>query len=108
VMKKGMIKVSVFYPGGEDIFFDMDYYSNQHMAMVRELLGDALKESSVERGISGGAPGSIPHYAALAGLYFESMEAFDDSFGRNAAKIMADVSRFTNSKALIQISEVIF
>lgn len=102
-----MIKVSVFYPGGEDIFFDIDYYSNQHVVMVRELLGDALKESSVERGISGGAPGSIPPYAAVASLYFESIESFDVSFGPHAAKIMADVSRFTNSKALIQISEVI-
>ncbi len=106
-MKKGTIKVSVFYPGGEDIYFDMDYYNNHHIVMVRELLGDALKESSVERGISGGAPGSVPPYAAVSGLYFESIDAFESSFGSNAAEIMADVSMFTNSKALIQISEVI-
>lgn len=102
-----MVKVSVFYPGGEDISFDTNYYCSKHILMVRELLGDTLKGASVERGISGGAPGSFPPYAAVASLYFESILAFEDSFGRNAAEIMADVSNFTNSKALIQISEVV-
>ncbi|MFW6371324.1 MAG: EthD family reductase [Bacteroidota bacterium] len=107
-MKKGMIKVSVFYPSGEDITFDSDYYTNKHIPLVKELLGEAIKGASVERGISGGAPGSDPVYTAVASLYFESIEAFDESFALNAGKIMADIPNFTNSKPLLQIGKVIF
>ncbi len=106
-MKKGMIKVSVFYPAGENIVFDMDYYSHKHVLLVKELLGDAVKAASVEKGISGGAPGSDPSYIAVANLYFDSIAAFEESFTSNARKLMADVPNFTNSKPLIQIGEVV-
>ncbi len=36
-----MIKVSVLYPHSDGTSFDMDYYCNNHMPMVREKLGDA-------------------------------------------------------------------
>lgn len=106
-MKSGMVKINVFFPGGEDIFFDMHYYKNKHLPKVQKLLGDAVKEVTVERGISGGAPGSFPPYAAVACLYFETLETFEESFGSKAAGVMAEASAFTNSKAFIQISEVI-
>ena len=38
-MKKGMTKVSVMYPNGEGKTFDMDYYTNTHLALVGSLLG---------------------------------------------------------------------
>lgn len=106
-MNKDRIKLCVFYPAEEDAFFDMNYYCNHHIVKVKQLLGDSLKDISVERGISGGAPGSIPPYAAMACFYFDNMEAFEESFGSNAAEILADVPNFTTSKAFIQISEVI-
>ena len=43
-----MIKVSVFYPNNEGCRFDMDYYCNSHIPMVREKLGADLKGVSVE------------------------------------------------------------
>ena len=42
-IKKGMIKVAIMYPNGAGKTFDMDYYSNKHMPMVANLLGDGLK-----------------------------------------------------------------
>ena len=50
-MKKGMIKVSVFYPGGEGKNFDMEYYINNHVPLVSKTLGDALKEASYDKGL---------------------------------------------------------
>ena len=58
-MKKGMTKVSVLYPNGENKTFDMNYYCNTHLPMVSKLLGDALKGATVEKGLGGAAPGSI-------------------------------------------------
>lgn len=106
-MEKGMIKVSMLFPGGEDETFDMDYYLNKHLPRVRKLLKGALKQISVEKGIGGGAPGSMPPYLAVTGFCFQSMDAFSNSFEPNAGEILSDISRFTTSKPLLQISEVV-
>tara|TARA_R110002049_G_scaffold70983_2_gene183101 strand:- start:6445 stop:6780 length:336 start_codon:yes stop_codon:yes gene_type:complete len=105
-MEKGMIKVSVLYPNGEGKKFDMDYYCNQHVRLVGELLGDAVKAATVEKGIGGANPGSPATYAAMGNLYFASMDSFQNSFGPNAEKIMGDLPNFTNIEPVVQISEV--
>jgi uncharacterized protein (TIGR02118 family) len=107
-MKKGMIKVSVFYPNGNDKTFDMDYYCNNHVALVTGLLGDALKGATVEKGLGSAIPGSPAPYLAMGNMYFDSMEQFGKAFGPNAEKIIADMPNFTNSHPIIQVSEVIF
>ncbi len=105
-MKKGMIKVSVLYPNGEGKNFDMDYYCNQHVQLVEELLGDSVKAATVEKGFGGAIPGSPATYAAMGNLYFASMDSFQNSFGPNAEKIMGDLPNFTNIEPVVQISEV--
>lgn len=105
-MKKGTIKVSILYPSGDGKAFDMDYYCNQHVPMVAGLLGDAVIGATVEHGLGGGAPGSIPSYVAMGNIYFETMDSFQSSFGPNAEKIMADVPNYTNIEPVLQISEV--
>jgi uncharacterized protein (TIGR02118 family) len=106
-MKKGMIKVSVFYPNGEDKTFDMNYYCNTHLPMVGELLGNSMKGATAEKGLAGGAPGEAATYAGMGNMYFDTLEDFQNSFGPNAEKIMADLPNFTNILPVIQISEVL-
>ncbi len=106
-MKKGMIKVSVLYPNGDDKTFNMDYYCNKHVPMVGGLLGDSVKGATVEKGLAGGAPGAAAPYAAMGNLYFDTMQAFESSFGPNAEKIMSDLPNFTNIQPVIQVSEVL-
>lgn len=101
-----MIKVTVFYPNGPEIHFDMTYYISHHMKMVQELVGPALRGVAVEQGISGSQPGSRPPYLALGHLMFESVADFQSSFGAHAEEIVADVPNYTNSQPIIQISEV--
>ena len=48
-----MIKVTVFYPNSDGARFDMDYYRDRHMSMVRERLGAACKGIAVEQGLAG-------------------------------------------------------
>ena len=105
-MKKGMIKVSVLYPDGNDKTFDMDYYCNNHVALVTGLLGAALKGASVEKGLGGAAPDSTATYIAMGHMYFNSLEEFENAFGPNAEKIKGDMTNFTNSHPIIQVSEV--
>jgi uncharacterized protein (TIGR02118 family) len=101
-----MIKVSVLYPSGEGKTFDIDYYCDKHMAMVRRLLGAALKGVAVEQGIAGGEPGTPAPFLAIGHLSFDSLEDFMQAFLPVADTLQGDIPNYTNSRPAIQISEV--
>ena len=101
-----MIKVSVLYPGGAGSTFNMDYYLNEHVPLVREKLGAACKAVAVEQGLGGVTPGSPPAFSAMGHLYFDSVEAFQTAFGPHAEELMADIPNYTNVQPTIQVSEV--
>lgn len=101
-----MVKVSVLYPGGDGSTFNMDYYLNHHVPMVRAKLGTACKSAAVEQGLGGATASSPPAFSAMGHLYFDSVEAFQAAFGPHAAAIMADIPNYTNVQPTIQVSEV--
>ena len=101
-----MIKVSVFYPNKEGARFDMDYYLQKHMPMVRQKMASAMKGMGVEQGISGGVPGAPLPYRVIAFMTFDSMEAYQAAFGAHAQSIMADVPNYTDLQPIVQISEI--
>ena len=107
-MKKGMIKVSVFYPNGDGKKFDMDYYITSHVPLVSKTLGEALKGASYDKGLGGGTPGTPATYVATANLYFNSMEEFGQAFAAGAPVLMGDLPNFTDIAPMVQISEVMY
>jgi len=102
-----MIKLTVMYPNSADLKFDKDYYRNQHIQLLEELLGEAIISTDVNIGIAGGSPDQPAPYVVIANLVFESMDAFQKSFGVNSEKILEDLPNFTNVKPEVQISEII-
>ena len=105
-MKKGMIKVNVFYPNEEGKKFDIDYYTTSHATLVSKTLGEALKGASYDRGLGGDAPGTPATYVAIANLYFNSMEEFGQAFAVAVPVFAADLPNFTDIAPMVQISEV--
>ncbi|EEG77905.1 EthD family reductase [Dethiobacter alkaliphilus] len=101
-----MIKVSVLYPNSEGKKFDIDYYCNNHMSLVKEKLGTALKGGAVEVGLSGGEPGAPAPFLAMGHMYFDSMEEFQAAFLPHVATFMGDLPNYTDITPVIQISEV--
>jgi uncharacterized protein (TIGR02118 family) len=101
-----MIKVSVLYPNDAASRFDMAYYLDKHMPMVRQKLGTALRGSSVEQGLGGMEPGSPPAYLAMGHLLFDSVEAFQKAWAPHAQAIVGDIPNYTNTRPTIQVSEV--
>ncbi len=101
-----MVKLSVLYPNQVGTKFDMAYYLDHHIPMVRRLLGSALKGVSVEHGICGEEPGSPAPYIATGHLLFDSVQTFQASFAPHAQEIMEDIPKYTNSEPLVQIGEV--
>jgi len=94
------------YPNSAEAIFNIDYYCNTHIPMVADLLGDALKSGTVDSGLAGGATGEALAFIAMGHLTFETVESFQQSFGFNAEKIMADLPNFTNIQPQVQISEI--
>ena len=101
-----MIQVSVLYPNGEGSKFDISYYCEKHIPMVKQLLGKALKHVAVEHGIGGMEPGSRASYLAMGHMQFDSVAAFQTSFGPHAQQIVGDIPNYTNTQPIIQVSEV--
>ncbi|SHG82035.1 EthD family reductase [Flagellimonas flava] len=105
--KKGMVKVTIMYPNGDGKNFDMDYYSNKHMPMVADLLGDSLKLLEIDKGMGGRTPDDPMPYLAIGYLYFDQLSAYQNSFGPHAQQIVGDIPNYTNTQPIIQISEVL-
>ena len=101
-----MIKVSVLYPNAAGSKFDTSYYFDRHVPMVQEKLGAAVRGISVEQGLGGAQPGSPAAYVMMFHLLFDSVEAFQQSFGPHSEAIVGDIANYTNAQPTIQISEV--
>jgi uncharacterized protein (TIGR02118 family) len=101
-----VIKISVMYPNSPDARFDEAYYRDQHMPMVKRLMGDYCKSFSVDR-VLDGAPAANAPYIAMGHLFCESMADFEAGFGPHAKEIMADIPNYTGQTPIIQYSEVL-
>ena len=101
-----MIKVSVFYPHSGGSKFDMAYYVEKHMPMVRQKLGAACKGLAVEHGVGGATPGTPPTYVAMGHVLFDSVEAFRAAWAPHAEAILADIPNYTKIQPFFQVSEV--
>jgi uncharacterized protein (TIGR02118 family) len=102
-----MIRFSVMYPYTADARFDHDYYRDKHMPLLKARLGDACISYIIEKGLTGGAPGTPPTYVAMCHVLSESVETFQTAFGPHAKEIRGDVKNYTDIAPVIQISEVV-
>lgn len=102
-----MIKVSVFYPNKPGARFDHDYYRDVHMPLVKERMGEACKFYTVDKGLAGGASGTIPPYVGMCHIHCESIEDFENGFGPHASEIMGDIPNYTDLTPMLQISAVV-
>ncbi len=102
-----MIKVSVLYPYSDRGAFDFEYYRDKHMPLIKECMGDDCLRYTIDKGLTGAAPGSNPDFVAACHIYCESVEKFYGAFGPHQKKIMADVPNYTDIKPVMQVSEVV-
>ncbi len=98
-----MIKLSVMYPKTDDLKFDMAYYRETHVPMVRRLIGSRLKGFSLDQAVAGQ---NLPTpYAVIAHLLFESLEVMQSVLQEHGPALTADIPSYTNAQAVIQVSE---
>jgi uncharacterized protein (TIGR02118 family) len=94
-----MIRLSVFYPKGDDATFDHDYYRDKHVPLAVKTWQP--EKAEIDRGVDG------PYVAAVHFL-FQSQDAVNAAFAApGTAEIMADVANYTNISPVLQTSEVV-
>ena len=101
-----MVRLTILYPNSEGKKFDKEYYINTHIPLSLKLQGTAVKHVSVEFGFSAGLPGSPPPYTAICNFLYDSLETFQNAFMPHADILTKDILNYTDTKALIQFSEV--
>jgi uncharacterized protein (TIGR02118 family) len=102
-----MIAFTVMYPDEPGRRFDMEYYREKHLALVKEKVGGALKGVSLETGLSGPAPGSPAAYRVVARLLFDRIEDIGTYMAPHVPAFDADVPNFTDLTPQFQINEVV-
>jgi uncharacterized protein (TIGR02118 family) len=99
-----MIAVNVLYKNTDALKFNMNYYLNTHIPLVKKLLGAALRSVTVQQGVSGGAPGSKAEFFVITHLHFDSVESFQGAFAPHGAAIAGDLPNFCSEPPIIQTS----
>ena len=102
-----MITVNVLYKHSDSLKFNMKYYLDSHIPLLRKLLGSVLKGVLVQQGTGSGAPGNPPEFAVITVLTFESMDVFMKAFMPHAPAIMGDLANFTNVEPTVQYNDVV-
>jgi len=102
-----VIAVSVLYPNEPGTRFDMAYYLDHHIPLIRRLFGSSLKGVKLLHGVSGAQTGSPPKFLVLCDLLFASAADYQGSVGPVLREIIEDLPKYTDVEPLIQIAEVL-
>jgi uncharacterized protein (TIGR02118 family) len=93
------VRMSVYYPQGENERFDHDYYRDVHVPLCQKTWSPV--RTDIERGLNG-------PYVASVHFTFASREAMDEALqAEGTAAIMADIANYTAITPKTQVSEVV-
>ena len=100
-----MVRIAVLYPNSDGASFDVRYYRDKHMKLVREKLDPlGMLGCEVDAGISGMGD-QPPPYLAIGYLFFETADQFHSAFAQVGEALVADVPNYTNIEPEILISD---
>lgn len=99
-----MITYSVFYPYKKDSFFDIDYYQNNHLKILKGYFGNACKGIIVLKGKQ--SDGAEPDFACICHIFVDTEEKFLKIMEKAKPELLADVKNYTDIKPFSKIFEV--
>ncbi|WP_345264564.1 EthD family reductase [Nibrella viscosa] len=101
-----MVKLTVLYPQNTNSHFDMRYYLDKHIPMVKERLAPlGLVRVEVEEGMAGVTPDSPTTYSMIGRLNFNSLEELHIALEVYGEEFIRDMSNFTDVQPQMQISQ---
>lgn len=101
-----MISVLVLYPNAPGSRFDVDYYLNRHLKLVRERLEPmGLRSMTIITEAAMNADAEPQAYRLIADLRFDTMEATRRALAAHGPETQADIPNFTDVTPVIMIGE---
>ncbi len=95
-MKVGDTCLTILYPNGEGVRWDVDYYRTHHMPLIMRLYGEkSIKRFELRKGASGQTGGPAP-YIGSVNIYINDQKAFDAAGAEHGKTLVADVPHFSS------------
>lgn len=95
-LKIGDTCLTILYPNGENVRWDVDYYRTSHMPLIMRLYGSAaIKRFELRKGESGQSGGSPP-FIGTVNIYINDQKAFDAAGAQHGKTLVADVPHFSS------------
>ena len=102
-----MIRLTVLYPKTDASQFDLAYYLDKHIPLVKErLMPFGLTGVDMQEALPGGVD-SLPPYAMITGLAFNTTDELERGMGRHGAELLGDIPNFTNVQPVTQVCRVL-
>jgi uncharacterized protein (TIGR02118 family) len=95
--RKGDRCLTVLFPSGEGVKFDIDYYVNHHIPLILSLYGKSIRNYEVFQA-QPGPNGAVPQFLAMANIWIADEEAFAEAGRQHAKDFAPDVPNFFNGK----------
>jgi uncharacterized protein (TIGR02118 family) len=101
-MKLGDSCLTILYPNGENVRWDVDYYRTHHMPLIMSLYKkEAIKRFELRKGDTGQAPGSKPAYIGSVNIYINDQKAFEEAGKKNGQALRDDVPHFSSAQPTV-------
>jgi uncharacterized protein (TIGR02118 family) len=95
-MKIGDTCLTILYPNGDGVRWDVDYYRTHHMPLIMRLYGSAaIKRFELRKGDSG-QQGGAPAYVGTVNIYINDQKAFDAAGKEHGPTLVKDVPNFSS------------
>lgn len=99
-----MISLTVLYPKTADSHFDLAYYLNTHIPLVKERLTPAgLTSVIMQEAVDTGA---MPPYAMITSLVFGTANEMGAGMGAHGPELLGDIPNFTNVTPETQVCQL--
>ena len=104
-----MFRVVIMYPKTPDSHFNMDYYRDHHIPLVREIFGGlSLRCIEIDKGLANAFPNQPFPYESISYFHFENIDDFQNvMMSPRGGQIVGDMQNYTNVQPLIQINQVV-
>jgi uncharacterized protein (TIGR02118 family) len=99
-----MITYSVFYPYKDDTYFNMDYYCNNHLGIIKRCFGEKCKGIIVVKGEEN--DNKEPRYTCICHIFVNDKKEFTEIMEKARPELLADVKNYTNIIPTSKIFEV--
>jgi uncharacterized protein (TIGR02118 family) len=99
------VSMQVAYPITKDTNFDIDYYIEKHLAIIKENWTDQIQTMIVTKGLSGGKDIPSPYYA-IATIVFADKDKMREAM-KKGGPVFNDIGNYYNISPITMIGEVI-